>query len=725
MKGIAIVGFALVAACAEPERVRPIFELGDDLPAYGSTPFPTDALMGPDGRLVLIPGLERIARSNAELLARHVATLDGFGLRPTVEFFLDGPLDASTLPPVSDRADAPAFVVDVDPTSAERGRVFAYEWRYDSEREMIAGSPVPGVVLREGTRYAAVLTGALRDADGLPLGRSAGLDRLAASDVPARWVTTRDALAALEADSPRDEGANIVGIAAFSTQRASRTLLAARALLDDPRVVPAPVLTFAEPDLVFDSPEALEALLGVPTRFADGPRAGQERWGWSNPTGIAHESVGVVATGRVTLARFRREGTDGNEPDDRTFDVDAVTGAPAVDDAAAPIPITFILPAAPAPAEGYPVVIFGHGLSASRHAALTFAEPLTRAGFAIVAIDFHGHGSRWRDRDRRNNLAAILEDFSGDPDLADGFGDSTGTVTLLDFFENLLNFSAVRDSIRQSALDLCQLVRLVRQADLDLGALAGPYGEPPRLDTRRLAYLGESYGTVVGALFAAIEPDVDLFVLDTPGAGIIDLAVTGSPELGTVALPFATLMYRTSGELDRFHPAVSLAQAIIDPADPLTYAPHILRDRFEVSGAELGPRHVVAIEVVGDEVIPNQASRALARALGLEVLRPHLDPPDLPDVDSPAAANVEGQTAVMVQYAPATHGANWTSEVGVLHFEPGFPHEGDEPFPRLSEPIEIENPIYETLDQVVELLQSHQQGAAPTIRSTLAPVPGL
>jgi pimeloyl-ACP methyl ester carboxylesterase len=716
----------LAAACGDLERVRPVLQVpeGDEAPAYGTVPFPTDALRGPGGTLEIIPGLRTIARNHADVLARHLATLDGFGLRPTVEFFLDGPLDAASLPAVSDAADAPAVVIDVDPSSPQWGRIVPYEWRYDPVRAVIAGAPVPGVVLREGTRYAAVVTDALLDDDGIPLGRSDGLSRLAAgADVPDRWRTTSVALAALEGEPPWRSGARIAGITVFTTQRASRTLLAARELLNDADAVPLPTLAFPEAELIFDSPERLDALLGAPERFAEGPRAGQERWGWSNSTGLAHESVGVVASGTMTLARFRREGQEGDEPSDRTFVVDADTAAPAVVAPAEPIPITFILPAAPAPPAGYPVAIFGHGLGASRHAALTFAEPLARAGFAVVAIDFHGHGSRWRDQDRRNNLAGILDDFRGEGDLSDGFGDTTGNVTLLDFFENLLNFSAVRDSIRQSALDLSQLVRLLRRADLDLDPLAAPYGEPPRLDTRRMAYLGESYGTVVGTLFAAIEPDVDLFVLDTPGAGIIDLAVMGSPEIGSITLPLAMLVYRPTGTIDRFHPLVALVQAILDPADPLTYAPHILRDRFTVGRQELGERHVVAIEVVGDEVIPNEASRALARALELEVLAPHLSPPGLPEVASPASGNVNGQTAVMVQYAPATHGANWTSEIGVVRFEPGFPHEGDDPFPRLPEPVEIENPIYETLDQVVDILHTHQQGAAPTVRSTLPPTP--
>jgi hypothetical protein len=162
---------------------------------------------------------------------------------------------------------------------------------------------------------------------------------------------------------------------------------------------------------------------------------------------------------------------------------------------------------------------------------------------------------------------------------------------------------------------------------------------------------------------------------------------------------------------------------VLDGGDPMTYAPHVLRDRFTVAGRTLGPRSVVCLEVMGDEVLPNIATEALARAFGLAVMTPDLAAPTgMRELPSPVAGNLDGQTAVLVQYAPATHGANWTSEHGTLQFVPGFPFAGDEPFPRLAMPIEVANPIYPTLAQVVEILASHQAGEAPRVRSTLAPV---
>lgn len=690
----------VLAACGDNAGVGVRMTTADRAPAYGEAPFPTDAVKAGD-RLGAIAGLDRLVAHHAELVTAHVAALDGFGLRPLVEFPVDGELDPASIPARTTTAEI-AALVDVDPGSPDRGRVVAMDWRYDPARDVIAGSPASGVVLREGTRYAALVTTAIRDAGGAPL------RALGAIGGGARWRTTREALAELAALDVV-EPARVAGLTVFTTQHATAPLVAAREAL---AAAPPPVLAFDDPELIFRGTAALDRVLGVATRATAGPRAGLERWGNDNPTGIAHDHVGVIATGTLTIARFRGDDTGTDLPGDETFRDDASVVA------IEPIPITFILPAAPPPAAGYPVVVYGHGLGAGRDQLLSFAEPLTAAGFALVGIDMVGHGSRYDATDRGANLATQLSAFSGEPGTRDGFGDVTGLVTTFDFFEGFLNVAAVRDTIRQSALDQARLVQLVRGAP-DLTAL----GPGARLDARRIAYLGESFGTVVGTLVAAIEPDVALYVLDVPGGGILDLLLPTSAEIGALALPIVSTIYNPATRLDRWSPLIGLMQAVIDGADPLSYAPHVLRDRFVIGGAPLGPRHVIALEVLGDQVLSNRGTDALAQALGLDVLAPHLALPEgLAAVASPAAANRDGQTAVLVQYAPATHGANWSSEHGTLRYLPEFPAEGDDPFPRLPGAITIPNPIYETLEQVVEILQTYQAGEAPRVRMTKPPV---
>ena len=696
------LALALAACGDDAHGVTILMAVTDAPPAYGTTPFPTDALRDGD-HLGEIAGLDALAAHQVDLITAHVAALDGFGLRPLVEFFVDGALDPATIPARTTTLAEAAALVDVDPSSPERGRVIAMDWHYDPDRGVLAGSPASGEVLREGTRYAAIVTTGIHAAPGVALAPAPALAGLLHA-APPRWQTTAAALRELGDD-------RIAGIAVFTTQHATAPLVAARAAF---ATLPAPTLAFPDPAIVFSGTAALDRLLGHATRATDGPRAGLERWGNDNATGIAHDHVGVVGTGQMTVARFRGDATGTQGPDDQTFQLDPVTGAPRVI-AMDTIPVTFILPAAPAPPGGYPVVIYGHGLGAGRDQLLSFAEPLTAQGFALVGIDMVGHGSRFDPTDTHNNFASQIPGFTGDATMPDGFGDRTGLPSTFDFFHGFLDVAAVRDSIRQSALDLSRVSQLVRAADLDLSALAPGV----RLDTRHVAYMGESFGTVVGTLFAAIEPDIDLYVLDVPGGGILDLLLPTSADIGSLALPLIDTIYNPKAGLDRWNQMIGLMQAVIDGGDPLSYAPHVLRDRF---GA-LGPRSVVCIEVVGDQVLSNVGTEALARELGLDVLVPDLAPPaGLVEIASPAAGNRDGQTAVLVQYAPATHGANWSSETGVLTYLPGFPQAGDDPFPKLPAAITIRNPIYETLAQVGDLLTTHQAGELPRVRSTLAPI---
>jgi pimeloyl-ACP methyl ester carboxylesterase len=674
--------------------VAVIMKASDVPPPYGTTPYPTDALR--EGDHLAVNGLGTLVGSHSDIVLNQINALDGFGVRPLVEFFVNGELDAATVPAHTTAVTDAAALVDVDPASPEHGRVIAMDWHYDAERHVVQGKPASGEVLLEGTRYAAFVTSDILTADGAALGRSSALDHLHS----ARWQTTTDALHELAND-------RIAGLAVFTTQHATAPLVAAAAVQ---AALPAPTLTFPDSKLVFAGTTALDKLMGRASRFTTGPRMGLEHWGNDDATGVAHDHVGVVATGQMTVTRFRRDDTGTDLADDETFEI--VDGKPRVV-ATDTIPVTIILPSTPPPASGYPVVIYGHGLAAGRHQLMPFAEPLTSQGYALVGIDMSGHGSRFDPTDHYNNQAEGKPGFTGDPMMPDGFGDTTGPLTQISFFENFLGVGAIRDSIRQSALDLSSVTRLLRRPDLDLSAIGGA-----KLDTRHVTYLGESFGTVVGTLFAAIEPDIDLYVLDVPGGGIADLLLPGSPEIGAPALPIVETIYHPLLRVDRWNPLVGLMQSVLDGGDPLTYAPHVLRDRFGV-----GARSVICIEVVGDQVMSNKGTEALVRELGLAVLTPDLAPPSgMTEMAGPIQGNADGKTAVLVQYSPATHGANWQSEHGTLAYMPNFPYDGDDPFPKLPTPVTIRNPIYETWDQVFEILSTHQSGEAPRVRTTLAPI---
>jgi pimeloyl-ACP methyl ester carboxylesterase len=710
-----VLFLGLVACGDNLHPPRLLMEVGPAAPEYGRAPFPTDAVRE-GGRLTRIEGLERVVGQHADLVAAHLEGLGGWGLRPTIEFFIQGPLDPATVPATTRTLTDALVVLDVDPATAEQLAPIPWDWRYDEVRGVIAGSPQLGVQLRENTRYAAVLTTDVRGLDNAPVFGTYSLGLLE-QDPPERWQTTGQAYAELKV-VPQLEN-RIAGLTVFTTQPASDLLIKARNVVANTGVVEAPVLAFDDDALIFDTPAKLDALLGVAARDIEGERAGLERWGSDNPTGIAHEHVAVVATGTTTIARFVRDDTGTDGPEDETFALGG-GGVPEVRSLDT-IPITFVLPKGPVPPAGFPVVVFGHGLGGSRHDVLAMAEPLASQGVAVVAIDMWNHGSRHNPTDTGNNLGS-KPGFNGDRDLRDGFADDVGLSAYLDFFEGFMNFSAIRDSIRQSALDIARVSSLI-QTNPDLSALAGPYGETPRLDPTRVAYLGESFGTIVGTAVAAIEPDIALYVLNGPGGGLVDYILPNSPSIATLALPFAEHIYRTTGRLDRFHPLVSLLQTVFDGADSLTFARRVLRDRARIANEVLGQRHVVCLQVMHDEAMPNVATEALARGFGMHVLQPNLGAPSgMLQIASPGSGNVNNQTAVLVQWQPATHGQNWSALTGTLSYRPGYPYPGVEPYPKLPHPITIHQPLYETHEQVAEILASHFAKQIPRVRSTKAPV---
>jgi hypothetical protein len=121
--------------------------------------------------------------------------------------------------------------------------------------------------------------------------------------------------------------------------------------------------------------------------------------------------------------------------------------------------------------------------------------------------------------------------------------------------------------------------------------------------------------------------------------------------------------------------------------------------------------------------MPAASTYALARNFGLAVLTPDLSPPaDFAEVPAPANGNAFGQTGLLVQYEPATHGYNWSALHGQLKYVPGGTPDSDGAYPKLPAPITITEPIYETQAQVAQILQTHLTQPLPVVPSTLAPV---
>ena len=680
------------------------------MPRLWDLPFPNDLHRNEAGHVVVTrQDLEQeLGSLGPRILSKGLGFLDGFGLTTAVYVPLTSPpLDAS-LPATAEASRQPGssvFLLDMDAGSPERGARHPVDVHYDARTQRLAVLPAGGHPLEPGRRYAVVLTSGLVSA--------AGPYALPADFAALRAGTSGNAAAAelyaplwpLLAEAPDLPDRDAIAVATvFTTQSTLRDLLRIRAYLED---VPPGGAEFTDPGTgrLYTTAAALDALLGVPE---------ENRAGRDNPGGVAHQHMAAIGLGTFPALEFRTAR-------DGVFAFDG-QGHP-VPQGQADIPFAIVVPNHPPPPDGYPVVIVQHGIGSSRDYVVVLANDLAAAGFVSVGIDAAEHGARFfQAADERNN-------FSGEPlEGGDGFADYNPNVRLLGFFEAFLSIHAIRENFRQTVADQMQLVRLLRSSTLDLS----PVGSPP-LDPERIYYLGDSLGAIMGTAFLATEPDLSAGVLNVAGGGLLNDLFINSPGQfgGNVDVLRALLGIPEEDPIDRFSLVVNLAQAIVDGADSVNYAPWIFLRPPDGPAGPTAPREVLMTEVVGDEDMPNVSSEVLARAMGLELLAPYLIPVDgVGIVPSPAARNVSTPggpvTAAMVQYSPATHGANLQNQYGPMRFYPGFPFPfgpSGERFPPLPEAFQIPQPNVQTLAQITHFFRRHRDTGHGEILSIQPPVP--
>ena len=284
------------------------------------------------------------------------------------------------------------------------------------------------------------------------------------------------------------------------------------------------------------------------------------------------------------------------------------------------VPLLATVPTATPPAEGWPVVIFQHGITANRSNLLAIADTLAQAGLAAVAIDLPLHGITLtpeqanadgevsdqealllglRDADNERTFNLDLVDNATGAAGPDGVIDDSGT-----HFINLESLLTSRDNLRQGAADLFGLLEAI--PDMQVGEAA-----TDRLDPERVYFLGHSLGGMVGGVFLALDaqrtvqdgdpPQVRDAVLAMPGGGVAKL-LDGSASFGPriAAGLAANGVIKGSFDYERF---LLAAQTAVDSGDPLNYASDTVAGRgvlmYEVvGGAGSPPDQVIPINVV-------------------------------------------------------------------------------------------------------------------------------
>jgi pimeloyl-ACP methyl ester carboxylesterase len=279
------------------------------------------------------------------------------------------------------------------------------------------------------------------------------------------------------------------------------------------------------------------------------------------------------------------------------------------------------------PASGWPVVIFQHGITRNRTDALAVAGGLAAAGFAVIAIDLPLHGlvdktnPFYRNQLLNGSSAAslITGERTFDVDFQNNTTGASGPDGKIDpsgsYFINLTSLRTQRDNLRQGVADLLEL----RSAIPSIG-----FAGAPLFDSARIAFLGQSLGSIEGASFMALAQTpntaVQNAVLNVPGGGITGL-ILASPSFGPLILAGLASAGIHPGTAD-FNTFTVVAQTLIDSGDPINYAAltankHILAQEVVGGGVQLAgdisptacnpPCYDASGKWLSDQVIPNTA----------------------------------------------------------------------------------------------------------------------
>jgi dienelactone hydrolase len=456
------------------------------------SPFPSNIFTVGDadqntGLRVNLPLPDPVVRPSDYADINVINTLDGFNITPRISIPFTGEIDLSTV-----NSDT-IFVQKLGSTLPNKGpgadRVGINQIVWDAATTTL--HVTANDTLDQHTRYVLVVTTGVKDKNGNPIGSTAfdrfrhGLNFGQTGD-PRVKDYRKELLNALAAVQESGTQAQDVVVASVFTTRSVTTEL--EKIRDQIYAAPQPAVFDLQ---TFQLDSLTDISLRVQTSTAPG---------FAAPVSIINllrstpGAIGTVAFGKYTSPDYRN--AQNVIPATETK-----TGAPVV---LGENEITFDLyvPSGTPPPGGWPVAIVGHGATGHKNNAtpVHIAAALAAQGIATIAINGPGNGggplSTLTVTGSDGSTVTISSggrgrDLNGDGTIVPGEGASAAFFPIRD-----------RDRVRQTAVDLMQLVRVIDTL--------------PDLDTERIHYAGSSFGGLYGAVFVAVEPRVRAAVLNVP-----------------------------------------------------------------------------------------------------------------------------------------------------------------------------------------------------------------
>ena len=534
--------------------------------------------------------------------------LDGFQTAPRIRVTFSGPIDLNTM------HHAIYYVALDNLTQEEHGinftgqMLYLTQMIYDPTTNTIYGKPDGN--LDQHRQYAIVVTDAIRDLAGDPVGADPGYT---ACVQPPAYVQTdycSELSQAVSRVAAEFAPANIVGASVFTTMNITTWMEKAYAQLPNLAPPPSP----AQPPALIQYSNIASLVLHEqvsvnPSQFVDLPLP---------ITNALFQGIGAIGFGSFASPNFLN-------------DQQVIPWTPTGQEVSLPGSVNEIyfhvfLPSTPEPAAGFPVVIYGHGLGDSQWGGPTAVAPtLAQAGLATIAINAVGHGfgpqSQVIVTDRSGNVTTLTAggrtvDLNGDGNLGPYEGCLASNPAQV----------GLRDCLRQTALDLAQLARMI-EGGVDLDG-----DGKPDLDASKIYYVGQSLGSMYGRIFSALEPNVRASVLNVGGGSVEDIVrwsksyhwlaaamlATRTPSLlneGTdfndnYVFPYQPATVNEVPRAVQIQNAFELYEWLESAGDPVYYAPHLADSMLP--GVPF--KRILFQLARADQTMPNMATTRLIKA---------------------------------------------------------------------------------------------------------------
>ncbi len=468
----------------------------------------------------------------------------GFSVVSTGYFQFSNDIAGQSQTPLPAGSDQPVFLLDVDPTSPERGTYYPIVIDTPipddyAAPNLLAVAPRQGIVLAPKRTYAYVVTRALKDLSGNLLGVPAYLDMLRQNVAP----PAANASAAL---------ANYAPLWA--------TLSAAH--FDTSQVAAATVFTTG--DAVADDAAMYDALLEKYAVTIDNLALD------STQSALNDRVCRFKAT--VTFPQFQVGTPPFNTDGLFQFGADGLPIQQRTEVA----PLVILLPRTPMPAAGYPLLQYFHGSGGYSNDIVDMGPTLVQSDPPNPGgVPTPNQGPGWVHAE--SGIAGFGAALPVNPERLPGAADTA--------YLNLLNPAAMRDTFRQGVIEQRLLLRAMLALQIDPALVANcplpttpapPYNSAiPTLASGQTAFTfdsshviiqGQSMGGMYANLVSAVEPKAKIVV--PTGAGGYWTYFILVTQLYQNLPPLLAQILKTGQPLAFTHPVLHLLQTGWEPNDP-------------------------------------------------------------------------------------------------------------------------------------------------------------